>query len=156
MSEATPTLAQILFKLSAFLPPEDAREIARHFVFDFPGVSLPFLLGGAVMGPLAARHTDSEYPRLFMGGGNGVREERDGLRGCIEEGSARRSMAARMELLQEIYPLRAAALYLRVLLNILAGLLERGGPASVSDEMMLLLIDGLRRAEAVIESRCMN
>ena len=91
-----------------------------------------------------------------MGGGNGVREERDGLRGCIEEGSARRSMAARMELLQEIYPLRAAALYLRVLLNILAGLLERGGPASVSDEMMLLLIDGLRRAEAVIESRCMN
>ena len=91
-----------------------------------------------------------------MGGGNGVREERDGLRGCIEEGSARRSMAARMELLQEIYPLRAAALYLRVLLNILAGLLERGGPASGSDEMMLLLIDGLRRAEAVIESRCMN
>lgn len=108
------------------------------------------------MALLAARHTDSEYPRLFMGGGNGVREERDGLRGCIEEGSARRSMAARMELLQEIYPLRAAALYLRVLLNILAGLLERGGPASVSDEMMLLLIDGLRRAEAVIESRCMN
>ena len=156
MSEATPTLAQILFKLSAFLPPEDAREIARQMEEHFPADLLPSMSAGLDMALLAARHTDSEYPRLFMGGGNGVREERDGLRGCIEEGSARRSMAARMELLQEIYPLRAAALYLRVLLNILAGLLERGGPASVSDEMMLLLIDGLRRAEAVIDSRCMN
>ena len=90
MSEATPTLAQILFKLSAFLPPEDAREIARQMEEHFPADLLPSMSAGLDMALLAARHTDSEYPRLFMGGGNGVREERDGLsvRGCGAFGSS--------------------------------------------------------------------
>ena len=93
MSEATPTLARILFKLSAFLPPEDAREIARQMEEHFPAALLPSMSAGLDMALLAARHTDSEYPRLLMGGGHGGRAERDGLRGWIGAGSARRGMA---------------------------------------------------------------
>ncbi len=52
--------------------------------------------------------------------------------------------------------IRAAPLYLRVFLNVLAGLFERNELNSMSDDMIRLLIDGLHRTEAIIETRSIN
>lgn len=156
MSDAT-TLSQILFKLSVFLSPEDVREIARQMEEHFPSDLAENMNVGLDMALLAMNYEEPERPRLFMGGGDvGAREERTCLRDCARGRSARRGMAVRMEILQEVYPLRAAALYLRVLLNVLAGLFERDELGSMNDGMMRLLIEGLQRAEAVIEARCVD
>lgn len=151
------TLAQILLKLSVVLSPENAREIARQMEEHFPSGFLPIMSAGLEMTLLAMKHMEPECPQLFMGGAVGAgEEERSGLRDCVRERDTRQTMVARMEILQEIYPLRAAALYVRVLLNVLAGMFERNELASLNGEMMGLLIDGLQRAEAIIEARCVN
>lgn len=66
------------------------------------------------------------------------------------------ALDAKMEALQEMYPLRAAALYLRTVIFTVATLFEENRLHRLDGETMLALIDCLHRAESVIEERCVN
>lgn len=80
------TLAQIIFKLSVFLSPEEARELARQMAEHFPPDLAANMSAGLDMALIAMQHEEPGRPRLFMGGAaHDAREDEGGLRACVQE-----------------------------------------------------------------------
>lgn len=154
------TLTQILFKLAAFLPADDAvaivEQIDRLMPSDVSANIVADMNTGADLTLAALAHVDPEHPKLFTASPEAYVTHRgsssldDFLQGPES------TLGTKLDLLQQMYPARAAALYLRVLLNIVANLFEQNAMHALSGDLLHLLITGLLRAEAILDARCMD
>lgn len=117
-TQSSAPITDLLARLAASLPPEDAQYLAAQ---------------------LDERLTEALPPHMKT----------------EDAALAARALELRLNTLQELYPLRAAALYLRTLIFALASLFEEDRLHSLDGTTLRLIIDCLHRAEAVIDSRCL-